>query len=101
MSPRLPVVVTRRAERQIEKAAGWWLDNRPAAPDALHDELRKGFDLIATNPNLGARAEKVSLQGVRRIYLSRVRYHLYYRSTASFVEVLAFWHTSRGSGPPL
>jgi plasmid stabilization system protein ParE len=41
------------------------------------------------------------LAGVRRIHLSRIRYHLYYRvaSHGGAVEILALWHTSRGKGP--
>lgn len=33
--------------------------------------------------------------------LSRVRYYVYYRATGDALEVLAFWHTSRGRQPPL
>ena len=35
------------------------------------------------------------------MYLSRIRYYLYYRlqSATESVEVLAFWHASRGSLP--
>jgi hypothetical protein len=40
----------------------------------------------------------VSLRGVRRVHLARIRYHLYYRATSSAVEVLAFWHARRGTG---
>jgi plasmid stabilization system protein ParE len=43
----------------------------------------------------------LKLIGVRRVHLSRVRYHLYYRARPSRIEVLALWHTSRGKGPAL
>jgi len=33
--------------------------------------------------------------------LSRIRYYLYYRATDETLEVVAFWHTSRGRMPPL
>jgi hypothetical protein len=36
---------------------------------------------------------------VQRFHLSRISYHLYYRVRGDRVEVLAFWHASRGSGP--
>jgi plasmid stabilization system protein ParE len=57
--------------------------------------------LIALQPDIGARALNAKLSGVRRVHLSRVRYHLYYRSRLDHgtVEVLALWHTSRGTGP--
>jgi hypothetical protein len=34
----LPVVLTRRAARQVEAAGLWWKANRPAAPNALRDD---------------------------------------------------------------
>ncbi len=37
----------------------------------------------------------------RRIYLDRIHYYLYYSvdDRTETVEVLAFWHASRGSSP--
>ena len=81
----------------------WWQANRPAAPAALEEELRRAFALISEHPSVGARALNANLAGVRRIYLSRIRFHLYYlvRSAPEAVEVLALWHASRGSEPVL
>jgi plasmid stabilization system protein ParE len=95
----LPVKITRRAATQIQEAASWWLANRPKAPEAFQEELRRGFSLISQQPGVGARATNVKLEGVRRIYLSRVRYFLYYRVRSEQLEVLALWHASRGKGP--
>ena len=36
---------------------------------------------------------------VRRLYLGRVRYFVYYRINAPYLEVVAFWHESREQGP--
>jgi plasmid stabilization system protein ParE len=44
----------------------------PAAPDAFRDAIEKAFELICTQPNIGAVATNVKLRGVRRILLSRV-----------------------------
>jgi plasmid stabilization system protein ParE len=97
LSPRLPLHITRRAAREIRAALKWWDENRPAAPDAFHDAIDKAFELIRTQPNLGAVATNVELPGVRRIHLSKVRYYLYYRvmDKPKAVEVVALWHTSR------
>jgi hypothetical protein len=38
----LPVKVTLRADRQIQKAASWWLANRPKAPEAFKEDFSKG-----------------------------------------------------------
>jgi hypothetical protein len=52
---------------------------------------------MSTQPNIGAIATNVRLPGTRRVHLSKVRYHLYYRvlREPKAVEVLALWHTSR------
>lgn len=103
MIRELPAQIVGRAEREIRVAAEWWAANRPAAPGAVEDELRKGLLLIRSQPLIGAVATNVHLPGVRRIHLSRIRYHLYYRllEDPPRIEVLALWHTSRGSGPRL
>jgi plasmid stabilization system protein ParE len=99
----LPIKVTRRAEAEIERAASWWLANRSAAPEALREDLSRALDLISRQPLIGSAATNTKLPGVRRVYLSRVRYFLYYRVTTEpqQVEVLALWHASRGKGPKL
>ena len=95
------ITIVPRAARAIAKAQAWWLVNRPAASEVLDQELRRGLALIAQQPNIGTRAENTRIAGVRRVYLSRIRYYLYYRlkPASESVEVLAFWHTSRGSLP--
>ncbi len=101
MTRRLPVVVTGRAAAEIDEAAIWWSRNRPAAPGAVREDLVRALSLLASQPGVGAVARNTRLKGVRRVHLSRVRYHVYYRATADSVEVLAFWHASRGRGPGL
>jgi plasmid stabilization system protein ParE len=95
----LRIDISLRAVAQIEEAAAWWIANRPAAPGAIGQEIERGFSLLSIQPSLGARALNVRLRGIRRLHLSRVHYHLYYRVRGQVVEVLAFWHTSRGRPP--
>jgi plasmid stabilization system protein ParE len=99
LSLRLPLHTTRRAAREIRKASKWWDENRPAAPDAFRDAIEKAFELIRTQPDIGAVATNVKLPGVRRILLSKVQYYLYYRvkGRPHAIEVVAIWHTSRYS----
>lgn len=93
--------VSRDAEAQIRQAARWWRENRPAAPGLLHQELQRGFQLIVGEPGIGPQAADLTAPQVRRLLLARIRYFLYYRITGEdVVEVLAFWHTSRGTPPP-
>jgi plasmid stabilization system protein ParE len=95
----LSIRVTRRAVAQIRSAAEWWERNRPLAPGAVREELAEAFALIRSQPGIGALAIDTRAQGIRRLHLSRIHYYLYYRVRASTVEVVALWHTSRGSGP--
>ena len=73
----LPVKVSDNARAQIEEAAAWWAKNRPAAPGAIREELDRILGLLAVQPGMGAPARDETL------------------------EVIAFWHTSRGRTPPL
>jgi len=97
----LQVKISRNAQAQIEQAAAWWEKNRASAPGAVRDDLERILGLLAVQPGMGAQARGIKLQGVRRITLSRIRFYLYYRATDEALEVLAFWHTSRGQQPPV
>ena len=97
MSSYLPVVVTKRARSQIERATTWCRENRPASPEALVEELSRVFDLLSVTPMLGPPASR----GTRRVLLKRVDYFLYYRyrPNAKRVEIVALWHTRRMKQP--
>jgi plasmid stabilization system protein ParE len=99
----LSLEVSELAKAQIRVAEEWWRANRPAAPNAIREELERASRLIAVQPGVGARARNLSLAGVRRLLLARIRYHLYYRvaTDPDRIEVLAFWHSSRESAPLL
>lgn len=103
MKELLPVQVTGVAARQIREAEAWWRPNRTAAPNAIQEELQRAFALVASQPDIGGRAANVKLPNVRRIYLPRVKYHLYYHviDAPERVEVVAFWHSRRGAAPPV
>ena len=95
----MKVRVTKRAQVQFDRAALWWDQNRPLAPEALDEELAEAFSLLSTEPGIGAPVLNVRAEGVRRLHLARVHYYLYYRVRRGQVEVLALWHTSRGTTP--
>jgi plasmid stabilization system protein ParE len=95
------VNVTRRAAAQIQRLAIWWQQNRQAAPDAVAIELERAFALLAVNPGLGTLARNAKLSGVRRVHLAKIHHHLYYRVGGNAVDILALWHTSRDSAPPV
>ena len=103
MNRPLAIDLSDLAKTQIRTAEEWWRLNRPKAPNAIREELERAASIISVQPDVGARAVNVSLPGIRRLHLSRVRYYVYYwlRSDPERIEILAFWHESRGSGPPL
>ena len=97
----MKVRITKRAQAQIDRAALWWDENRPLAPEALEEELAQAFSLLSVQSGIGAPVLNVRARSVRRLHLARIHYYLYYRVRGGQVEVLAIWHTSRGSGPSL
>jgi plasmid stabilization system protein ParE len=97
----LVVRIKPRAQRQIEKAAQWWAENRPAAPGAIRNDLKAALDALVEQPGIGTRVEISPARDVRRLFLTRVRYFVYYRAKGRFLEVIAFWHASRESGPAI
>ena len=103
MSRSLPIRIVNSAASAIKETAAWWIVNRDKAPEAFTEELARAFQLISANPEIGARAQNAKLKDVRRVHLARVHYHLYYRvlTEPPAIEVLALWHTSRGSEPPI
>ena len=103
MSRPLHIQINELAKTQVRAAEKWWRFNRPKAPNAIREELERAASLIASQPEVGTRARNVTLPDVRRLHLDRVRYYLYYRviSDPEQVEILAFWHESRGSSPPI
>jgi plasmid stabilization system protein ParE len=66
----------------------------------LSDELNRTVALLAEQPHIGALLPD-RRDGVRRHPMVRIRYALYYRVAGDMIEILAFWHASRGSGPPI
>ena len=101
MTSPLRINVSQGALAQIEEAAAWWARNRPLAPGAVREDLDRILGLLSVEPGIGARARRAKLQGVRRVTLSRIRYYVYYRVSDDALEVLAFWHSSRGREPQL
>jgi len=91
------------AEAQIRDAANWWIENRPKAPEAFAEDLERVFEIISSLPGTGEPVFHSRVKGLRRLLMGRVRYHLYYNvdQEGETVEVLALWHTSRGTTPTL
>lgn len=103
MSRPLDIEISDLAAAQVRTAEDWWRLNRPKAPNAIREELERAASIISLQPEAGARALNIFLSGVRRLHLARVRYYVYYSllTDPERIEILAFWHESRGCDPPL
>ena len=93
------VIITPRARRQLNAALEWWLSHREKAPHAFSEDIERAFASIAELPTLGERIPERS--GIRRYFLRRTGYFVYYRVVDEGIEILAVWHHARGAGPPL
>lgn len=97
----LQLFLTRRAAREIDRAAEWWASHRPAAPGAVRTDLETTFALLTQRPSIGTPVPEASSPGVRRFFVDRIRYWIYYRVRDNRLEVVSVWHASRGSGPTI
>jgi len=97
----LRVKISARAAGQIQRAAQWWVENRQAAPGAISTDIGQSLALLAEQPGIGSKYTSARVGTVRRLYMGRVGYFLYYRVAGDSLEVLAFWHAKRGNQPRL
>ena len=97
----LALRIARRAATEIEQAELWWRQNRQAAPEALREDIQGAFTLLLRQPGVGTRVGNTRLSGVRRMYLGRVRYFVYYQVRGDQLVALSLWHSGRGKGPKL
>ena len=97
----LRVKIAAQAANQVRKASRWWSINRPNAPGAIATDFGEAVALLAEQPGIGAKYEGSRTIGVRRLFLSRVGFFIYYKADKDFLHVLAFWHASREHQPYL
>jgi plasmid stabilization system protein ParE len=79
----------------------WWATNRREAQVSIRAELDDALARIVEQPRIGQLVPHTRLTAVRRRLLRRSRYYIYWRLVGDDIEILAFWHASRGSPPPL
>ncbi|MEA2570020.1 MAG: toxin ParE1/3/4 [Acidobacteriota bacterium] len=86
---------TDAAWRQYFRAGGWWTKHRDKAPNAFRDDIEAGLLLIRREPGVGVPVRYGRHSNVRRLYLERVRYLIYYQVVPDAIRVLAICHASR------
>jgi len=103
MKDPLPVEISALAARHIRELETWWRRNRPAAANAVREELQRILRFIRITPLAAPRATDVELSNVRRVHIKRIWHFLYYRvlDDPERIELLALWSSSRDEGPPI
>jgi plasmid stabilization system protein ParE len=62
-------------------------------------DFRGALEVLVREPGIGSEVETSRSDLVRRLYLGRIHYFVYYRVRGNTLEVVAFWHERRGSTP--
>lgn len=91
---------TATAQRQVRSEKQWWLENRDHV-EVFATEMREALRVVKLLPGAGALYRHARVIGIRRIYLPKVAYHLYYTFDDDEVLVRALWNARRGRGPVL
>lgn len=97
----LRYVIKARARREIERAAVWWAENRPAAPGAVRADVESVLFNLVHHPGLGQKVVTGRPVQVHRYLMSKTQHWLYFRVKGNVLEVLSVWATSREAGPKL
>ena len=103
MTARCILWLGRAAAAQLSEIAQWWQLNRPASPSLFVGELSGACQIIQHQPKVGQPIVGAKSERVRRVHMLRSRYYLYYQESEAgdAIEVLAVWHSSRGTDPDL
>lgn len=98
---RYEVRLSPEALTEAEVIDRWWRENRPSAPDLFRDELAAALERLSVVPGAGAPYQRSSIAELRRVFLPRTRYHVYYvvDDAVAVVRVHAVWHSARGQRP--
>jgi plasmid stabilization system protein ParE len=97
------IIIVPEAEEQLRQVHLWWLENMEGAPSMFLDEFESLTALLRDASSIGQPFRRATRPGIRRLYMPRSKYWIYYvhNSERSIVSILAVWSTRRGSAPRL
>lgn len=88
-----------QAARELTRADAWWRENRPAAPNALADEVLALIEQIVELPESGLLVGSRKNEPVRRVFAPISRRLVYYFVDRGVVTVLRVVGAERGTQP--
>jgi plasmid stabilization system protein ParE len=91
---RLTVVMTPRAEGEIDEAAQWWADR--GSPTIVDDAVEATLEKIQRFPEIAPRIERHgAFTTTRRATVDPLGFNLFYDARAGTIVVRCFRHQSR------
>lgn len=97
----MSIVFAPGARTDIVEARGWWMENRPEAPQLLVTELEDAFRTLPEIARALPLYRRVGALEVRRHHVPRVHRHIYFHFASEDIVVLAVWGAVRGLLPKL
>ena len=96
MQRPLPVRFNARALREIAAVGDWWREHRETS-GIIGDQVTWITGLLALNPYMGRAVPNARRRTLRRVYLDRIHYHLYYQvdQQRERIVVVSLWYASR------
>jgi plasmid stabilization system protein ParE len=93
------LVFARRALREIDRCARWWVKHRDARL-LFEQELAEALQRIRTDPKAGQVYRVVANGEQLRLLMPKTAHHVYYRLDGSErVLILSVWGARRQRGP--
>jgi plasmid stabilization system protein ParE len=99
----LRVVITKRAQNQLDRIEAWWHRKRDKAPTLFEDELEEAKGFLSSTPNLARVHAARSKRLIRCTVMPKTKVKLYFwvDESAGVVNILSAWGGKRGREPKL
>jgi len=106
--PQIPVEVSPKLARYIEKRARWWKRHRPAASYSFKQALRKVLKMIAQLPNCGVDIPIDEIPNLQQFPVGKIEHTIYFEpmvdsatNKINRIFVHEIWSTHDSTEPPL
>jgi len=80
------------AAEDLERAVSYFLEHAPSVAADFADSIDHAIDLLLENPYLAPQTEKA---GMRRWYINRFRYSIFYTIEGDELLIAHIWHAAR------